>query len=86
MPLFRGCPGATNIREVKPEDIDCPQCGEQVEIWSDELTARCRHCGALVSREQGPSCIDWCAFAEECIGTDKYRRLKKEKTAEEDAS
>ena len=86
MSLFRGCPGAINIREAKPEDITCRQCGTEVEIWSDELTAKCSHCGALGSREQGPSCIDWCAFAEECIGTEKYQRLRKNETAEEDPS
>lgn len=85
MSLVKGCPGAISIREVKPEDIDCPQCGEEVEIWSDELAARCSHCGARVSREQGPSCIDWCTFAEECIGTEKYQRLKKDTSPEEDA-
>ena len=86
MSLFRGCPGAINIREVNPEDITCPQCGSEVEIWSDELTARCSHCGAAISREQGASCIDWCHFAEECIGTDKYQRLAKNVTDKEDAS
>ncbi|NIN96767.1 MAG: phosphohydrolase [Anaerolineae bacterium] len=86
MSLFRGCPGAVNIREVKPEEIECPECGHMVEIWSDELTARCSNCGASVSREQGPSCIDWCSFAEECIGTDKYRQLKNSGTATEQAS
>jgi DNA-directed RNA polymerase subunit RPC12/RpoP len=75
--LFRGCPGATNIREVKPEYVDCPHCGEEVEIWSDELSARCSHCGARVSRDRTPSCIDWCPFAEQCIGTEKYQRLTK---------
>ena len=65
-----------SIREVKPEDIDCPQCGAEVEIWSDELKARCRQCGTPVSREQGPSCIDWCSLAEQCVGTEKYQRLK----------
>jgi hypothetical protein len=24
----------------------------------------------------GPSCIDWCAFAKECVGEQKYERLK----------
>ena len=86
MSLFKGCPGAINIREATPEDIDCPQCGEEVEIWSDELIAKCSHCGASVSRDQGPSCIDWCNFAEECIGTEKYQRLKKDETAEEAAA
>jgi len=84
--LFRGCPGAVNIREVTPEEIPCAQCGSEVEIWSDELTARCRECGAEVSREQGPSCIDWCHFAEECIGTEKYQRLKGDRGEQEEAS
>lgn len=86
MSLLKGCPGAINIREVVPEDIDCPQCGRQVEIWSDELTARCPRCGARVTRKQGPACIDWCSFAEQCIGPEKYERLKKTDPAEEDAS
>ena len=83
MSLFKGCPGAKEIREVRPEDMECPQCGMEVEIWSDELSARCRGCGARVSREQGPSCIDWCSFAEQCIGTEKYERLSREKGAGE---
>jgi len=86
MSLFKGCPGAVNVREAKPEDIECSQCGAEVEIWSDELTARCSQCGARVSRELGPSCIDWCSFAEQCIGTEKYERLKKGNSVEEDAS
>lgn len=85
MSLFRGCPGAVNIREVKPEYTDCHQCGEEVEIWSDELSARCSHCGARVTRERQPSCIDWCPFAEQCIGKEKYERLQG-KRAEENHS
>jgi predicted RNA-binding Zn-ribbon protein involved in translation (DUF1610 family) len=77
MSLFTGCPGARDIREVRPEDVECSECGREVEIWSDELSARCPGCGARVSREQGPSCIDWCSFAEQCIGTEKYKRLKR---------
>jgi len=76
MSLFKGCPGAINIREARPEDITCPQCGSEVEIWSDEMSARCKHCGTRVTRQQGPSCIDWCSFAEQCVGTEKYQRLK----------
>jgi predicted RNA-binding Zn-ribbon protein involved in translation (DUF1610 family) len=76
MSLLSGCPGAVNIREVKPEDVHCPQCGAEVEIWSDELRARCPQCGESVSRDVGPSCIDWCSLAEQCVGTEKYQRLK----------
>lgn len=81
--MFRGCPGARNIRDARPEDIECPQCGQEVEIWSHELTRRCPGCGARVSRERTPSCIDWCAFAEQCIGTEKYQRLRNNPAAED---
>jgi hypothetical protein len=84
--LFGGCPGALTFREAKPEDIECPECGAEVEIWSDELTAGCSRCGARASRELGPSCIDWCSSAEQCIGTEKYQRLRQDTAAEEETS
>lgn len=76
MSLYKGCPGAIRFREAVPEYLDCPQCGEEMEIWSDELVARCHHCQALVRRDQEPSCIDWCQYAEECIGVEAYKRLR----------
>lgn len=75
MALNKNCPGAVTFREVRPEYILCPECGNEVEIWSDEMVARCRQCGSLVSRERGASCIDWCVYAKECIGLAKYERL-----------
>ena len=83
MSIFSGCPGAVSIREAEPEDFQCTECGAEVEIWSDELSARCTRCGTSVSREQGPTCIDWCSFAEECVGTEKYQRLKGVETPPE---
>jgi len=71
------CPGAVTLREVRPEYIVCPECGNEVEIWSDEPMARCRQCGFWVTRERGASCIDWCAYARECIGLARYERLMK---------
>lgn len=76
MTLAKGCPGALTIREARPEDITCPHCGGEMEIWSDELVARCPHCKQLVPQKRGASCIDWCAYAAECVGAEKYRRLK----------
>ena len=58
MSLYQGCPGAIRFREAVPEYVDCPRCGEETEIWSDEVVARCHHCQALVRRDRGPSCID----------------------------
>ncbi|MBI4842933.1 MAG: hypothetical protein HY809_01220 [Nitrospirae bacterium] len=70
------CPGSREIKQPKPEDILCRRCGEKVEIWSDETESKCKKCGQPVSRVLGPSCIDWCAFAKECLGEDKYRKIK----------
>ncbi len=75
------CPGSSEIKQPKPEDIICRKCGKTVEIWSDETETKCRYCGTMNSRLMGPSCIDWCAFAKECVGEDKYRRLKSGKVA-----
>jgi len=75
MTLFKGCPGAITFKEVRPEYISCPHCGQEMEIWSDETRARCPHCNAWVSQKQSASCIEWCAHAKECIGAEKYERL-----------
>jgi anaerobic ribonucleoside-triphosphate reductase len=74
--LKNSCPGSIEIRQPKPEEIKCRKCGASVEIWSDETEAKCRECGQVNSRILGPSCIDWCAFAKECVGEDKYKKLK----------
>lgn len=74
--LKDSCPGSNEIKQPKPEDITCRSCGGTVEIWSDETDARCKTCGTVNSRILGPSCIEWCAFAKECVGEDKYKRLK----------
>lgn len=71
------CPGSKEIKQPRPEDIRCRHCGEIIEIWSDETEVKCKYCGKLNMRFLGPSCIDWCPFAKECIGEEKYRRLKK---------
>ena len=70
------CPGQSK-RNLKAELRFCPNCSYQVEIFSDELRAICPGCGREVYKEKTPSCIDWCKAAEECLGEDAYRELKK---------
>ena len=77
MSLFKNeCPGSKDIREPSPEEITCRHCGTAVEIWTDETETKCKSCGKMVSRIIGPTCLDWCAYAKECVGEDKYRRIK----------
>jgi len=70
------CPGSCDIREPRPEFVNCPDCGREVEIWTDELKAKCPGCGSKVFRAQQASCIDWCPHAKECVGPEVYERLK----------
>jgi DNA-directed RNA polymerase subunit RPC12/RpoP len=70
------CPGSQDIKQPKPEEIKCRNCGSDVEIWTDESETTCKKCGKMNSRLIGPTCLDWCAFAKECVGEDKYRRIK----------
>ena len=76
MVFAKSCPGARTIREPKPEYINCPDCGREVEIWTDELKATCPGCGNKVFRAQQASCIDWCPRAKECVGPEVYERLR----------
>ena len=50
-------------------EIPCPQCGASVEVFKDESTAHCTHCG---HRFPNPGveigCAEWCALAQECLG------------------
>jgi hypothetical protein len=70
------CPGSQSIRNPVPENIPCPQCGRDVEIWTDEKKGICPGCKTAVFRERKMSCIDWCPYAKECVGPEVYERLK----------
>ena len=36
----------------------------------------CKGCGAITYKDRMPSCVDWCKYAESCVGPDLYRKLK----------
>jgi hypothetical protein len=69
------CPGQDD-RNLKSEIIRCPKCAYQAEIFSDEVKIRCPGCGDFICKDRLPSCIDWCRYARECLGQEKWQRLK----------
>jgi len=75
------CPGSLGFSQPKPEEVSCPTCGKEVEIWSDEAMSRCRSCGKIVIRADTQSCIDWCRYAKDCLGADGYRQYGEMKAA-----
>jgi len=66
------CPGAILTRQPEPENFNCPSCGAEVEIWTDELSRPCQKCGTVVTKSEGLSCVEWCRHAKECIGETRY--------------
>lgn len=68
------CPGSDKFRQPVPEQVKCPICKEEVEIWTDETKADCPECRIEVKREMQQNCLDWCKYARECIGEDAYKK------------
>jgi HD superfamily phosphohydrolase YqeK/predicted RNA-binding Zn-ribbon protein involved in translation (DUF1610 family) len=73
------CPGSQGVRQPKPEIINCPSCGEEVEIWTDEIKAICPNCKKGVLRQEAPSCLDWCRYGKECVGEGTYNKYMQNK-------
>jgi transposase len=70
------CPGAANIRIPELEVRKCPECGSEIEIFSNEFQSRCTSCGFVAYKDLS-SCIQWCKFSEECLGADLYAQVKE---------
>jgi DNA-directed RNA polymerase subunit RPC12/RpoP len=74
--VFSECPGSKLIKQPVPEEIKCPFCQAEVEVWTNETKVRCTACGRIIFREMPQSCLDWCPYAEECVGPEKFREYK----------
>lgn len=69
------CPGSQKIRQPQPENIKCPSCGQDLEIWTDEIQATCPRCKNKFMRSlEGASCLEWCKYAKECVGEDSFNK------------
>ncbi|MDD5432565.1 MAG: phosphohydrolase [Candidatus Omnitrophica bacterium] len=73
--MINKCPGQDD-RNIKSESIKCPDCGYEIEIFSDEIKVRCPKCKHMACRVRLPACIDWCKHAKKCIGEEKWKELR----------
>ena len=71
------CPGQ-DMRNLRSAIYKCPNCGNEVEMFSDELRIRCKKCREFVYKETTPSCIDWCPSARQCLGEERWKALRGE--------
>lgn len=73
--MFDKCPGAGNIKTPTLKIKRCPECGAEVEVFSNDFSAICKGCGFTIY-EDIDSCIKWCKYAEKCVGEEVYKRFK----------
>jgi len=74
--MFDRCPGAAHLRTPIIKIKKCPECGEDVEIFSTDVKVECGKCGFTVYNDL-QSCIQWCKYAKECVGEELYNKLRK---------
>jgi hypothetical protein len=77
--MIFNCPGSQKFKQPQAENIRCPHCGGEAEIWTDESRTVCPKCKRTVEREAGQSCLDWCKYAKECVGEEIYNKYMKKK-------
>ena len=72
------CPGTANLRTPTLSIKKCPQCDEEVEIFSNDLKVECSNCGFIIYNDI-LSCVQWCKYAKKCVGEEMYRILVEKK-------
>jgi predicted RNA-binding Zn-ribbon protein involved in translation (DUF1610 family) len=51
MPLHE-CGGADRKKPNVPEEVECPHCGAELELWSHDTKAKCPACAKTVTRAE----------------------------------
>ncbi len=69
--VLQGCQGKADITV---EERTCPQCGHEIEIFSIDADATCENCGFVIYNDS-LNCVQWCAYARQCVGDERYEQL-----------
>lgn len=77
------CPGTANLRTPTLAVKRCPQCGGEVEVFSNDISVRCGTCGFEVYNDI-LSCVQWCKHAKECVGSETYDRIMAQLKAQDE--
>ena len=74
--VVEGCMGRSGIGTPTLRIIRCPECGSEMEMFSTDVKAVCGICG-FTAYNDIQTCVQWCPRAEECVGTEMYRKLNR---------
>lgn len=72
--MYDKCPGASFLRTPTLKIVNCPKCGEEVELFSTDVKVVCDNCGIHITNNM-ESCIQSCLAAESCLGEELYEKL-----------
>ncbi|MCI6174480.1 MAG: hypothetical protein MR671_09530 [Clostridiales bacterium] len=72
--IFEGC--QSKAKEISIEERRCPNCGHEVEIFSVDTEVVCENCGFVIYNDK-LSCVQWCKYAKQCVGEQRYNQLMK---------
>ena len=76
--MLNKCPGASSLRGTPTiSEKTCPECGREIEIFSIDTHVIC-DCG-FVAYNDAQNCIQWCAYARECVGEEIYNKFMTQK-------
>lgn len=75
--IFEGCQGAARLKNPTLEERVCPVCGNLIEIFSVDTEVACENCGFVAYNDQ-LTCVQWCKYAEKCMGPELYQKLKRQ--------
>ncbi|NQT71280.1 MAG: phosphohydrolase [Chloroflexi bacterium] len=60
------CPGQ-DCRFERLEFYECPMCGTDAMIFSDEDGVKCCECDNFIKPQDVRSCISWCIASRACV-------------------
>lgn len=69
---MQGCQGKPRTPTII-EKI-CPRCGHEIELFSIDTERTCENCG-FVAYNDTLSCVQWCAYAKQCVGEEMYNAM-----------
>lgn len=72
--ILEHCPGSVYLKTPTLTIKKCPQCGEEIEIFSNDIEVTCNNCGFVVYNDT-LTCIKWCKYAKECVGEDMFNKF-----------
>ncbi len=77
----RTCAGRNNFGTPTLKIMKCPECGGEIEMFSTDIKVKCDNCGFVAFNDIN-ICVQWCAHAEECVGTEMYNKLVRFRESE----